>query len=95
MCVLSHVTSITVFVTPWTVGHQAPLCRGFSRQEYWSEWPFPMLGYLPNSGIKPESLVSPAVASGFFTTSATWEVLMSYHSLNQLKLQNSHLCITP
>ena len=28
MCVLSHVTSITVFVTPWTVGHQAPLSMG-------------------------------------------------------------------
>ena len=29
------------FVTPWTVAHQAPLCMGFSRQEYWSGLPFP------------------------------------------------------
>ena len=45
----------------------------FSRQEYWSGLPFPPPGDLPNPGIKPRSLVSPALASGFFTTSATWE----------------------
>ena len=32
---------VRLFVTPWTVGHQAPLSMGFSRQEYWSGWPFP------------------------------------------------------
>ena len=42
-------------VTPWTVAHQAPLSMGFSRQEYWSEVPFPPPGDLPNPGIKPES----------------------------------------
>ena len=30
-----------LFVTPWTVAHQAPLSMGFSRQEYWSGLPFP------------------------------------------------------
>ena len=29
------------FATPWTIAHQAPLSRGFSRQEYWSGLPFP------------------------------------------------------
>ena len=48
---------------------------GFSRQEYWSRLSFPTLGYLPDPGIKPWSLISPAVAGGFFTTSATWEAL--------------------
>ena len=33
--VLSHVQ---LFVTPWTVAHQAPLSMGFSWQVYWSEW---------------------------------------------------------
>ena len=42
---------------------------GFSRQEYWSELPFPPLGDLPDSGIEPTSLTSPALAGGFFTTS--------------------------
>ena len=43
------------FATPWTVACQAPLSMGFSRQEYWSEWPFPSPGDLPNPGIKPRS----------------------------------------
>ena len=39
--VLSHFSHVWLFVTPWTVAHQAPLSMGFSRQEYWSELPFP------------------------------------------------------
>ena len=46
---------------------------GFSRQEYWSDLPFPTPGDLPDPGIKPTSLMSPALAGGLFTTSATWE----------------------
>ena len=46
----------------------------FSRQEYWSGLPFPSPGDLPNPGLKLESLMSPALAGGFFTASATWEV---------------------
>ena len=40
---------------PWTVARQAPLSMGFSRQEYWSGFPFPFPGDLPDSGIKPGS----------------------------------------
>ena len=47
---------------------QAPLSLGFSRQEYWSGLPFPSPGNLPDPGIKPASLVSPALAGRFFTT---------------------------
>ena len=49
----------------------------FSRQEHWSGVPFPPPGDLPNPGINPRimSFVSPALASGFFTTSATWGVI--------------------
>ena len=43
---------------------------GFSRQEYWSGLPCPSPGDLPDPGMEP---VSPASASRFFTTSATWE----------------------
>ena len=35
--------------------------------------PFPSPGELPDPGIEPESVVSLALAGGFFTTSATWE----------------------
>ena len=51
---------------------QAPQSMGVSRQEYRSGLPFPFPGNLPDSGIEPMSLVSPALAGGFFTTS-TWE----------------------
>ena len=47
----------------------------FSRQEYWSELPFPTPGELHKPGIKSASLMSPALAGKFFTTSATWEAL--------------------
>ena len=49
---LSHVQ---LFVTPWTIAHQAPPFMGFSRQEYWSGLPFPSPGDLPNPGIEPGS----------------------------------------
>ena len=42
-------------MTPCTVVCQAPLSMEFSRQEYWSELPFPSLGDLPNPGIEPGS----------------------------------------
>ena len=45
---------------------------GFSRQEYWSELLFPPPGNLPDSGIEPTSLMSPALEGEFFTTSTTW-----------------------
>ena len=57
-------------VTPWTVARQAPLSMGFSRQEYWSGLPCPPPGNLLDSGT---SLLSPALAGRFFTTSTTWE----------------------
>ena len=43
---------------------------GFSRQQYWSGLPFPSPGELPNPGIEPVSLTSPALAGGFFSSSA-------------------------
>ena len=50
---------------PGTVARQAPLSMGVSRQEYWSELPFPLPGVLPDPGMEPVSL---ALAGGFFTT---------------------------
>ena len=42
-------------MTPWTVAHQVPLSMGFSRQEYWSVFPFPSPRDLPDLGIEPGS----------------------------------------
>ena len=50
------------FTTPWTVAYQLPLSKGFSRQEYWSGWPFPSPWDLPNPGNEPRSLALQADA---------------------------------
>ena len=52
---VSSLSRVQLFVTPWTVAHQAPQSVKFSRQEYWSELPFPSPGDLSNPGIKPRS----------------------------------------
>ena len=54
-----------------------------SRQEYWSRLPFLSPGDLPNPGIEPISLMSPALAGGFFTSRATWEVICFIHSIRK------------
>ena len=76
---LNHFSCIQLFVILWTVTLQAPLSMGFSRQDYWSCLPCPSPGHLPNPGIEPMSLMSPALAGRFFTTSTTWEELESIH----------------
>ena len=48
--------------TPWTVAYKAPPSSGFSRQEYWSQLPFPSPGDLPEPGIEPGSPVLQADA---------------------------------
>ena len=62
-CMRSRFRRVKLFAT-----RQAPLSMGFSRQEYWSGLPCSPPGDLPNPGIKPTSLSSPALAS-----SAAWE----------------------
>ena len=48
---LSH--SVGSDCGPMDCSPPAPLFMGFSRQEYWSGFPFPSPGDLPDSGIKP------------------------------------------
>ena len=75
MLLLSPSVLSNSFATPWSVAYQASLSLGFSWQEYWSRLPFPPPGDLPDPRIKRASLMSPALAGGFFATSATWEGL--------------------
>ena len=70
-------SSVQVFVTPWTVVHKTPLSVGFYRQEYWSRLWFISLGDFCDPGIQLTSVASPGLAVRFFTTSTTWEVLES------------------
>ena len=58
VCVCSVVSDSA---TPRTGAHQAPLSVEFPRQEYWSGLPFSSPGNLPDPGIEPMSLVSPAL----------------------------------
>ena len=73
VCLLSHFSCVWLFVTLWSIALQAPLSMGFSRQEYWSGLPCPPPGDLSDPWMEPASLMSPASAGGFFTTSATGE----------------------
>ena len=81
----SHCSRVQLFVTLSTVARQAPLSMGFSRQEYCSGLPCPPPGDLPNPGIEPASLMSPALAGGFFTTSAR-PPLVKYKYSNDLRV---------
>ena len=75
LLLLSHFSRVRLFLILWTVAYQAPLCMGFSRQEYWSG---PTPGDLPDPVIKP--LIPPALAGRFFTISTTWEAQhIHYH----------------
>ena len=91
-CILSHFSHIWLFVTLWTVVHQAPLPTGFSRQEYWSGLPCPPPGHLPDPGMEPRSLT---LAGGFFTSRASWEAHMQTHTqnYNNIKYRNLEISI--
>ena len=75
MCVC-EVASLCLTLWPvpgGSLARQAPLSMEFSRQKSWRGLPCPPPGDLPNPGVEPVFLMSPALAGGFFTTSATWE----------------------
>ena len=68
------VKSLQLCPTPYKpTDSSLPGSSVFSRQEYWSGLPCPPLGDFPNPGIEHMSLMSPELADGFFTASATWE----------------------
>ena len=63
LLLLSCFSHVQLFVTQWTVAHQAPMSMGFSRQEYWSGLPFPSPGDRPDPGIEPGSPILQADTS--------------------------------
>ena len=76
MPVQCQLSCVWVFVNLCSIAHQGPLPMGFSRQEYWCGLPVHSPGDLPDLGVEPESLTSPAPAGGFFPAIsnylATW-----------------------
>ena len=81
VCMLSCFSHVQLFATLWTAARQAPLSVGFSRQEYWDGLPFTPPVDLPDPGINPKSLTSPALAAGFLTTSS-WAAMTKNHLCN-------------
>ena len=86
---LSHVQ---LFVTSWTVAHQARLSMGFSKQKYWSGLSFPSPRDLPEPGIKLMSLASPTFAGRFFTTEPPG---ITHHFVVVQSLSHVWLIVTP
>ena len=68
---------------PWTVGRQAPLSTGFSRQEYWSGLPLPPAGNLPTQGLNPHLLCLLHWTS--LPLGTTWEAQSKVRVLDILK----------
>jgi len=59
---------------------------GFPRQECWSGVPLPSPRGIPDLVIKPASPVTPVLAGGFFTTSATWEAPMEHFTFSSFQV---------
>ena len=70
-------SAVATLCDPWAVSRPAPMSMDFFRQEYWSGLPFPPPGLLPDPGIEPMSLMSPALSGRFFTTRTTWAARFS------------------
>ena len=77
---------VPLFVTPWTVAHQAPQSMEFSRQEYWSGLPFPPAGDLPDPGIEIASLVPTVLAGGFFTTASSGKPTIILQNIKKINI---------
>ena len=88
--ILSHFSQVWLFVNLWTVAHQASLSMGFSRQEYLSGFPFLSPGDIPNPGIKPTSLKSPARV-GSLLLLPPGKPLNVVHYINRIK---THIIIS-
>ena len=89
MCMLGHFIHVQLFETPWTIACQAPLSMGLSWQEYWSGLPCPPPEDLPDSEMESMSLMSPTLAGGLFTTSATWEAQKHLVCVRHSAMSNS------
>ena len=88
--VKSH-SRVRLFATPWTVAHQAPLTKGFSRHKYWSGLPFPSPGDHPNPGIEPGS---PTLEADALTSEPPGKTSMIYERYTVYCLSPSEHAIT-
>ena len=82
-CTLNH---FQLFATPWTAACQAALSTEFSRQEYWSGLPIPSPEDLPDPGMEPVSLVSPALVGRFLPVELLGKPETYYPTVNMLEI---------
>ena len=83
---LSNLSCVRLFVTLWTVAHQAPLSMGLFKQEHWSGLLCPPPGGLPNPGIEPtspavlalqvSSLLLSLQGSPYFTQNSVYKLML-------------------
>ena len=83
---LSCFSHVQLCETLWTIAHQAPLYKGFFRQEYRSGLPCPLSADLPNLAVEPKSLMPCTQSGRFFITSATWEAYNWLYPARHLSL---------
>ena len=94
---------VHLFVIPRTIAYQAPPSMEFSRQEYWSGFPFPSSGDLPNPGIKSRSPASqanalpselpgkPSLLLGYITVKFNWIIKGHSRVVSEAYLSNLSL----
>ena len=97
---LSWFSCVWLFLTPWIIPWEDALAMGFSRQEHWSGLPFPSSGDLPDPGIEPESLMSPALTGGSSPLAPLGKpqntgVGLHFILKGILPTQGSNLCLLP
>ena len=98
---VTELSRVQLFATPWTVACQAPLSMEFSRQEYWRGQPFPSPGDFPDPGIEPRSPTwqanclpselpgKPIVLKELLSSSQPWYILVCFYRLT-LEKSMSH-----
>ena len=86
VCILSRFSHVWLFATLWTWDCSLPgsSVHGLLQASI-LEWPCPSPRDLPNPGIEHASLMSPALAGGFFINSAPWEALINCTPIQKLK----------
>ena len=82
---MKSLSRVRLFATPWTVAPQAPPSMGFSRQEYWSGFPFPSPGDLPDPGIEPRS---PALQADTLTSEPPGKPLFALGNVILLSMED-------
>jgi len=81
---LSHFSHVLLFATLWTVARQAPLSMGILQARILELVVVPSSRGSSQYRDQTRILMSPALAGGFFTTSATWEAHLYQHRITKL-----------